>query len=444
MDLEHLSPDELDGLFFRDAKQRSALFARVMSHLLELCPRCKRGFAAWQERIRSQGTPAASYAEAIERAARSAADRADSWQAERRVATRQVRDLLARPSAERCRTVLESGELRGLALAEALVEESRNRLPGHPDQSLACAQLAKLVLLHSDLSSYSIQLYSLAMSRMANAMRVTGRLVEASEIFCDARFLLAAEGSGDRSLMAEIDTLEGSLRRDQRRFAEAVSLLRRAEFAYRSEGMPPHAARSLIKLAGVHRELDEFDRAVQSCHDALDLLATEDEPRLAFYARHNLAHALCDAGRPREAREALAENQAVLRLNDDPLSRLRVCWLEGKIARELREDEAAEAYLLTARHGFRSHGIAYDMALASLDLAILYTWQRRTGEVRRLAAEMVSVFEEHEIHREATAALILFRDAAELDRVTSELLAELATFLRHTQRDPSLEFQVAS
>ena len=54
---------------------------------------------------------------------------------------------------------------------------------------------------------------------------------------------------------------------------------------------------------------------------------------------------------------------------------------------------------------------------------------------------MVGVFEEKEIHREALTAMVLFRDAAELDRVSLQLVAELARFLSQAQADPALPFR---
>lgn len=70
------------------------------------------------------------------------------------------------------------------------------------------------------------------------------------------------------------------------------------------------------------------------------------------------------------------------------------------------------------------------MALLSLDLALLLSQQGRTEELKRLAAELMTVFAAQEVHREATAALVLFQRACDEERVTAELIARLATLLR--------------
>jgi hypothetical protein len=56
--------------------------------------------------------------------------------------------------------------------------------------------------------------------------------------------------------------------------------------------------------------------------------------------------------------------------------------------------------------------------------------QGRIEELKRLAAELMAVFSAREVHREATAALVLFQRACEEERVTAELIARLATLLR--------------
>ena len=71
-------------------------------------------------------------------------------------------------------------------------------------------------------------------------------------------------------------------------------------------------------------------------------------------------------------------------------------------------------------------GIGYDAAMVSLDLALLYLQDGRTGEVRRVAEEMVTIFSAQDIHREATAALLLFQDAARREAVTAEMVREVA------------------
>jgi len=56
--------------------------------------------------------------------------------------------------------------------------------------------------------------------------------------------------------------------------------------------------------------------------------------------------------------------------------------------------------------------MGYDAALVSLHLALLYTKEGRAAAVAELAREMIPIFEAQDIHREALAALTVFRQAA--------------------------------
>src|SRR5438105_2001910 len=74
-------------------------------------------------------------------------------------------------------------------------------------------------------------------------------------------------------------------------------------------------------------------------------------------------------------------------------------------------DEVIPA-LEEVRQWFAAKDNPYDTALATLELATLYLEEEHTAKVKELVREMSPIFEEQKIHREALAALILFRDAA--------------------------------
>ena len=75
-------------------------------------------------------------------------------------------------------------------------------------------------------------------------------------------------------------------------------------------------------------------------------------------------------------------------------------WMEGSIALELGRIETAEAAFREVQRAFLEQRMGYDAALVSLDLAMLYVQEGRTGELKRLAEELVPVFEAWDIHRE--------------------------------------------
>jgi hypothetical protein len=55
---------------------------------------------------------------------------------------------------------------------------------------------------------------------------------------------------------------------------------------------------------------------------------------------------------------------------------------------------------------------------------------------------MLPVFSSLRIHREAMAALSFFLQAIQTESVSAMLVAEVASFLRQAENDPSLPFRV--
>jgi len=97
--------------------------------------------------------------------------------------------------------------------------------------------------------------------------------------------------------------------------------------------------------------------------------------------------------------------------------------------------------LTRVRGEFATRGLGYDTALVSLELAFFYTSEGRTDEVKTLARHMVPIFQSQDVHREALAALTLFRQAAERDRVTVELCEDILNYLRKARHNPDLKFE---
>jgi tetratricopeptide (TPR) repeat protein len=436
----HLTRELLDALFDGERSPED-LVPLVLAHLFDLCPYCESEFKAWEEQATRD--PAGSYDDIFARLRSGAGTVEAKVTAEREEAARTLEEILSLPRHERLEAIKASPRrFQGPALAELLIDESRQQMPGRPQDALALAQLAKAVLLHAPLSGFVQELYARAMVHVANSLRVFGKLAEAGEMFDDARFLLRGEGGSDVRLAAEFDNLEGLLRKAQRRFAEAEALFKRAALGYEMERSPVEAARISINLSLLYRDTGELGSGEEAALRALSLLDSEAEPRLCLFARHNLALCLCESDRYLEAREVATENAPHFADHADPLSRLRFTWLEGLIARGLGETAGAESALLAVQKGFARAGLAYDAALVSLDLAVLYLSQGRTAEVKNLARAMVGVFEEKEIHREALTAVVLFRDAAELERVSRQLVRELARYLSQVQADPGLPFRL--
>lgn len=438
----HLTLDLLLAVA-RGKRNQGDVVAAISNHLFELCPRCRETFAEYLAVVAETGEPILTDPGEDQELARAAvAEDASSFERVKSAMRGRCGSLLSLPMAERLREVeRDPRSYQGPALADLLLEESLRCLPNHSQDAFALARLARAVLRNTEPSPLAKVLYARATAHLGNALRAQGHLAEAAEALADARFLLREEGGGERLVQAEIDAFEGSLRRAERRFAEAIELLRRALMVYQLEERAEETAGTLLRLGMVHREQGNLEEALLATYQALQTLGDKGSESLRLMAVHNLAVLLNEGGQPADAREALEEHLALYQRFPDAWTQLRRLWLEGKIARRLGELESAELSLLAVRAGFLRQAIGYDAALVSLDLAGLYLDQGRTTDVKRLAEESAPIFGAQDVHREAMAALTLFQEAARLEQVSSGFLAELIAYLEAARVNPRLAFQ---
>jgi tetratricopeptide (TPR) repeat protein len=226
--------------------------------------------------------------------------------------------------------------------------------------------------------------------------------------------------------------LKASLRIAQRRFPEALRLLEDAVERFLNGEYPdPHlAGRSLISTALLLIEKGDTEPAIQALKKANGLIDPEREPRLLLCVHHNLVHTLSSAvGRFQEAADLLPKLKELSATHGSAKDRLRLEWMEGRVAAGLGNHDHARQLLTKIRQTFLAESNAFDAALASLDLSISYLAEGKTAEVRELADEMVTIFRGLEVAREPLAALLLFQEAARQETVTADLARDVAASL---------------
>jgi tetratricopeptide (TPR) repeat protein len=337
------------------------------------------------------------------------------------------------PFPEQLRQIEEDEALHTWGLTQLLLQRSREVVSEIPRKALERAELAVAVSRHLS-SAYDpgwvLDLRARAYAHLGNARRVVGELLSAEASFRKAESCLARSHTGNAWAEAEILDMKGSLRMDQRRFEEARELFDRARDLYRQEGDTHGVAKVFVKQAKLYREMEDLEQAIALLRRSREEIDPAQEPRLFATAMHNLLGVLSLAGRFGEALELLPEVQDLHRETARPLDRVRLRWTEGNIAFGLGRPDEAEAAYREVQRDFLEHGVLYSMALVSLDLALLLSRQGRNEELKRLAAELMAIFSAQEVHREATAALVLFQRACEEERVTAELIGRLAMLLR--------------
>ena len=425
----------------------------VVDHLVR-CSTCRRRFLGF---LRMGSGPVArkmadvlpwrseplSYGTLIEDNARAVRDREQTMTRERAQAPGLFVQLLKHPQEKRELLLRNSPEYRTWGVFELLVERSHEACIRNPEQA---EHLGRLALFLSDLLDTEYytaplieDLRARAWAFIGNSFRLRSDLQRASEGFVKS-YLHLQKGTQDSLERAVILDLEASLRRDQRRFPEAEKLLKRAIALFLQSDQRHRAGRSLVNLSTVHHYAGCPEAGIPLLFQAIGLIDPEQEPRLLLCARHNLIDDLATSGRYLEAQGLYRATRSLYRSFPDAWTQNRRKWVKGKIARGLGQADQAESLLLAARDGFIQEGIPYDTALISLEIATLYAEQGRRADLRRLAEQMVPIFSSLNIHREALAALACLKQAAETNRVTIDLLASVAAYLRRAQHDPAMRF----
>jgi tetratricopeptide (TPR) repeat protein len=373
--------------------------------------------------------------------------------ASRREADELWKILKLLPYEEQLRLVRTDARYMTWGLVELLSRESMAAGPHNPSQAVALALLAveaakRLKPWEPCEPEWLYELRAYAFAHLASAYRVSGDLMQAERVQrqADTWWRKGSRSMGDiLGYEPVILSLKASLRKDERRFDEALSLLDEVAKIYLA-GDPEiqdfHlAGRTFVKRAKVLEEMGDLDQALALLREASPLVDPAREPRLVLCVQHNLVDTLSKLGRPSEAKSILPKVRELSRTLGNDLDLVRLTWTEARIAEGLGEPDNAEQLYRSVREEFVSRGIAYDVALVSLELATLYARAGSFAEVKAVARDLVPLLEAQAVHREALAALAVFMQAALHERATADLVERVARYLAEARGNPALKFE---
>ncbi len=266
---------------------------------------------------------------------------------------------------------------------------------------------------------------SYAWAFAGNALRVSNKLHEADAAFATSRTLYPPGLAEEPEFFDPARPLDrqASLRRNQGRFGEALSLLERALRVCRPSARP----RILLNLATTLEQEGEPERALAILNEARPAIERgEGDPRLPWVLRFNVIRNLLHLDRPAEAVVLLPELKALTVANDNDLDRLRVRWLDAVFRAGLGERAEALADIGAVRREFLALGLPADAAITGLYEAEVLLREARNAEVRVLASEMRPTLKSLGLEREGLAALRLFLEAVERDAATIAMAREAA------------------
>lgn len=355
---------------------------------------------------------------------------AEVLMAELRDASREVRVAL----------IEVAEEYQNWALCERVCDESIQEAARDIEEATAWARLARQIaegwMIPDDLKK---RLQGYAGFFWANILRVAKDYEGAERAFSEAEQLWDA-GSDPQGLLdpARRLDLKASLRREQRRFEEALALL--------EEAVPVSCdpARVLVNKGFTLEVMGEYSRAVETLLLALALMEIEEDSRLRDITRLNLATNFCHLEQYRNAAELIRMVQPNVEARGDEIDLTRILWLKGSVEAGLGRATEGLKLLAEARERFAAENLFYDVALCLLEEAVILLGQGQIGRVKELAQGLTEVFKAKGIHREARAALRLFQQAAQRESATAEMARGLLRYLFRARHDEGLRFKPSS
>lgn len=325
-------------------------------------------------------------------------------------------------------------------LAERLLAACREVRNEQPESSLELARLALAVCSRLDVRRYGAGLVA---DLEARAWAYLGDLWSASSpIAAREAFRLALghlmRGSGDPLEEAEVVALCAAATDD---FETTLDRLDRAGTIYRSAGDSRRLGEVLARKARASGSAGEHDRAIDLLRETVALLRGIAPPMEIAELGADLAHHLVSAGRAEEAWDEIARARSLANgrgrgtgtaVGPPAALRLRLTWIEGRIAAALGLDTDARTHLEQARDGFLATGRHNEAVRAHLDLAALSA--RADGEgydraMERLASETPRVLAGVDLPRESTTVLLLVEQAARRRALRPDLVQAVSGLL---------------
>jgi tetratricopeptide (TPR) repeat protein/DNA-binding XRE family transcriptional regulator len=360
--------------------------------------------------------------------------RAERFARDRRQADERCEHLRRLPSPQARRERIANAEdYQTWAMVERLAHESERAAADTPAKAIEWADLALFTVPFVEgPDSRRRRLEAYGTFTRANALRVGNDLDGSDEGFQKAWILWKA-GEDDNPLPLDegrpLD-LEASLRREQRRFQEALDLLARARALSPEES----AGRILLKKAFTLEQMGEVEAAIKALQQARPHVERLGNPRGIFGLRFNLAINLLHLGRLAEAEDLVPEVRDAALLLGNELDLTRTLWLTARLDTSLGRTAEAAGALKQVFEDLIAYRLPYDAALAGMDLAVLHLEQGHSREVMALAQRMELVFVSLGIEREALSALLVFCEAARREVATVELARRTAEVIEKVQR----------
>lgn len=445
--MEHLADSDVEGFLKGELPPEDS--RRVVRHLVSGCQPCTA-------RVAAAGLPKLclplqpppeedAYDAAIDRALKKARQATRRWKDDQERLERGIGWVRERHGTFSGLTGPQMQSILPWIHVEILLQVSFELRYSNPGHMLELAESAQRIVERIEKTPYGNGFLSDLRARtwadLGNAYRVNEIYRKADACFQHARLILE-QGTGDLLLMARIDDLEASLRKDQRRFDEACTRHDEAYQAYRKLGERHLSGRALVGKGITLALARQPRKAAHTFRRALPLLDASRDPQLITSTQHNFLDSLVDSGDLHGAVRILVQTDLREKLANDPLNRVRLRWVEAKIFAGQKRFEEAERIFEEVRKSFYEQKLPYVASVAGIDHVILLLDQGKHKEAYQLAYHLKLVFYNHEGNEEAYKALVFLEHLCQKRLATQGMAEAVRSFLERSQQDRSLRFDL--
>ncbi|HKH49910.1 MAG TPA: tetratricopeptide repeat protein [Thermoanaerobaculia bacterium] len=420
----HLTHEEIEDLLDDDPEARN----RLLLHHLTVCPGCF-AVAGYILDLHREGKLDDDFSITAIGLGKS------------RLEAPALRDQLHRHSFERQKAlVADTSRFKSWGLAELLCLQSEEEAAGDPKKAAEIAEIAVAVALalgeNEPAEKHWLHLLrAYAYAHLANARRAEGNLWAAEDAFivADSWWTPAFQDVGDvLGYEARFLAFKASLRRDERRFEDALDLI---EEALEADAPSSLKVRILINKAKTYEEIGDLETAIEVLKEAESHAQEGDrDPRVLLCLAQNRLDYLSKAERYMEAKLALADVEEIARELGTRLDRLRLRWTDARITRGLGNTEEAIASLQEVHENLVAEGLLYDAALLALELALVFTEIHQPSGTKEWVKAALPILTSLSVGRETLAAVSLLAKAVEEERLTVELVSQALDVFRRVKQ----------
>lgn len=266
----------------------------------------------------------------------------------------------------------------------------------------------------------------------ATVLRMTSRLREAEAALAKARSL--KEGLPFLPTLERfLAVMAGGVHRDCGRYAAAIAEYQRAIALAVGTRDRVSIGRCMSLVAFCFSDRGEPAKAA-ALLEALrpELQAIPYPHRLRMAVIGNLATAYTRLGRTLDARRLLPDLEKLAAEAGEPLSTVRISWIRGMIHHQDGHAAKAEHFYREVQAAFLKAGVPQDVALVSLDLAVLFLEHDQPARAAEVAGELIPVFGDLGLTKETLASGLVVLRALERQQATVDAVRELAKKLQRS------------